>query len=153
MIDPKAQARFWSKVDRRGPDDCWEWQGPLYSGYGKASWNKRSAGAHRLSAILHGLPVRPGMMVDHICRNRACVNPGHLRVVTPRINSIENSIGPTAKNYVKTHCDRGHELSDDNLIQVTLIKKGWRSCKTCKAIWNDNKPRKTSRRCAAKSPA
>lgn len=127
--DPKAiaEGRFWSRVHRRGPEECWPWAGKLYEGYGSISLAGKTMRAHRLSAILAGLDVQPGLHVDHTCRNRACVNPAHLRVVSPRINTLENSAAITAINAKKTHCVRGHPLSGDNL----RMKKGGRVCIAC----------------------
>jgi len=68
------------------------------------------------------------MYIDHICRNKLCINPFHLRIVTPRINSIENSIGPSAINYKKTVCG----ICGGQYIKVKNY--GWgifRKCPVC----------------------
>lgn len=72
------------------------------------------------------------MWIDHICMNKRCVNPLHLREVTPRISSLENTNGEAAKNSKKTHCINGHRYNDENI----LYRKGngaylIRRCRKC----------------------
>ncbi len=127
MFDDIFVNRFWSKVE---PQDsgCWVWIGSKNgSGYGAIGYKRKRLLAHRVSLILSGGKFAEDEVCDHICRNRSCVNPSHLRAVSKRINSIENSIGPTAKNHAKTHCKRGHELSGENL----RLKGGGRECVAC----------------------
>ncbi|MFT9059521.1 HNH endonuclease signature motif containing protein [Bifidobacterium aquikefiri] len=74
------EQRFWSHVRKStNPDECWEWQGTLRNGYGEF---KRHIYAHRYSYQLANGPIPNGMMIDHICFNRRCVNPQHLRLAT-----------------------------------------------------------------------
>lgn len=79
-----TEARFWSKVDKRGPDDCWLWlAGKAWSGYGLICDGNRSRVATQVALELDGRPrpPAPGNLALHgdTCVSRACVNPAHLR--------------------------------------------------------------------------
>lgn len=134
-----VEDRFWKKVAKY--DDCWEWHGKVSSrGYGVMHTPySSSTPAHKVSFILHGGSIAPGNLVDHICRNRKCVNPAHLREATIRQNTTENSESVAAKNIVKTHRDSGHELSGDNL---RVDRRGWRACRKCQVIHVRNSRRR-----------
>lgn len=103
-------------------DICWEWKGTLSEeGYGFYYFTTKVSGlkrhrilAHRYSYELYKEKIPIGLVIDHICRNRSCVNPLHLRCVTRKVNSTENSISPCAKNKLKTHCKRGHLFDEKN---------------------------------------
>lgn len=85
--------------------------------------------AHRLAySDIHGEIPKP-LVVDHLCRNRRCVNPDHMEVVDIRTNVMRGE-GAGAKHSRKTHCQHGHELSGDNL---RINNVGHRVCKRCQA--------------------
>ena len=91
---------FWSRVDKNG--DCWNWTGRLTDkGYGLArytvSGKRHGIRAHRLAQELEAGPIAPDMQVDHLCHNRACVKPSHLRVATHKQNQ-ENLSGAQTRN-------------------------------------------------------
>jgi hypothetical protein len=81
--------RFWSRVDKT--DTCWNWTAGKRSGYGQFWDGERDELAHRISYREHIGPIPAGMFVDHRCRNRACVNPEHLRLATNKQN-MENRL-------------------------------------------------------------
>ena len=88
--------RFWAKVNRREAGACWDWTASLSAqGYGqlavKINGKRTVTTAHRISYSLHFGPIPDGKHVDHRCRNRRCVNPSHLRLVTPGQNNQNHS--------------------------------------------------------------
>ncbi len=79
---PSVAERFWAKVNRLGEDDCWEWLASSQPhGYGQFAPGGRAGGmttAHRVAYELTFGPIPEGLSIDHLCRNRGCVNPAHL---------------------------------------------------------------------------
>jgi hypothetical protein len=129
------EERFWPKVDRRGPNECWPWLAcVLGTGYGQISAGSREEGmllAHRVAYTLLVGPIPDGLELDHLCRNRGCVNPAHLEPVT-RQENVLRGIGISADNARKTHCKHGHEFTSEN----TEIYRGTRHCRVCRrASW------------------
>ena len=119
------EALFWNKVNRT--DTCWLWTGYRNKdGYGEyASKYLVTRLAHR---IAYGLDKGelPKLSLDHLCRNRHCVNPDHLEPVTTKVNTRRSNVGLHSAN--KTECPHGHTYDEKN----TLVYDGKRFCRTCK---------------------
>ena len=112
---------------------CWIWIGYTDKGGYGVSWDgQRKMQAHRLSYQLHkNRIISEGLQLDHLCRNRSCVNPDHLEEVTNQENCRRGLTGIASgqKQKNKTHCSKGHPFSDKN---TTYEKNGKRHCKICK---------------------
>lgn len=107
-------------------DGCWLWNGPKNpKGYIQFASDSGQS-AHRFAYEYFVRPIPTGFTIDHLCRNRGCVNPNHLEAVPVRTNVLRG-IGLTAHNARKTHCKRGHEFTPDNIRAY----RGKRYCLFC----------------------
>jgi len=117
---------FWRNVDKT--DSCWLWTGYINKeGYGE--FNSEfliTRLAHRISFGLDNYGRIPERPLDHLCRNRHCVNPDHLEAVDPIVNTRRSSVG--MNEAAKTHCPQGHPYDEEN----TIRRGGKRYCRLCK---------------------
>lgn len=125
--------RFLAKVEwseqRYEGTRCLVWTGHTIRGYGgfHAGEGSRTVRAHRWAHERWIGPIPDGYEVDHLCDNPSCVNPAHLKAVTPEENWRRSS-APSALNARKTHCAHGHEFTEEN----THIRPcGARACRIC----------------------
>lgn len=111
------------------PSGCWVWVGAISGyGYGQFSWRGKTYRAHRLVYEAVKGPNEAGL--DHLCRNKRCVNPDHLEPVSARTNTLRGT-STVAQNAAKTHCYKGHPLTCENL-RVKAGRYGpLRVCRAC----------------------
>ena len=124
-----VEQRFWEKVDKDGPNGCWIWNAWKNDrGYGSFSpTHREKIRAHRWAYEDVNGPIPEGYQLDHICRNRICVNPAHLEVVTPQQNTLRGQ-SFAAVNARKTHCPQGHTY---DLFNTYVDLDGRRRCRAC----------------------
>ena len=118
--------RFFSRIDKI-PSGCWVWTGSIMQcGYGRMKVDNKTVLAHRLAYELMVGPIPEGLEIDHLCRNRACVNPEHLEPVTGQVNTLRGET-IAASNAAKTHCPKGHPYNESN----TFLRSSGRGCREC----------------------
>jgi HNH endonuclease len=111
---------------------CWPWPMTSSRGYAYCNYDGTQWAAHRLMWTLLRGPIPPKMTIDHLCRNRACVNPWHMEVVT-RSENVLRGESQGARAHRTGLCLRGHPL--DRINQRT----GWRSCSVCARLREQRK--------------
>lgn len=132
-MEPKTLQRFWSKVEK--VNNCWIWTSSrVNGGYGHFKFDGRMVLSHRFSYELFNNIIPTGIVLDHLCRNPACVNPEHLDPVTQKENIHRGiGIGIDHPNTNKTHCPKKHEYTEENTY---FNSRGSRECRICKQQCN-----------------
>lgn len=138
ILNATERIRFWSKVNPDGPlceslgTKCWIWTGTIRAkdSYGAFTLtpDQRNATpkmpvAHKVAYLLKHGSIPSGLDLDHLCRVRACVNPGHLEAVTRQVNLNRSPLTPSAR----TACPQGHPYDEAN----TIITQRGRRCRAC----------------------
>ena len=125
--------RIDARYDKPSEEECWVWTGYLRpDGYGWAhggyvNGKQKSMSTHRAMHELYVGQIPLDLTIDHLCRNRACGNPKHLRILTISENSRDNG------QSRKTHCPQGHEYTDENTYYWKQKNGGpSRQCRTCR---------------------
>ncbi len=117
-------------VDAGYSTPCYNWAANLdRHGYGRVSMlvegKSKTVRAHRASYEVAKGPIPAGLEIDHLCRNRQCINPEHLEAVTGRVNLARR---PSFGAPRATHCKKGHEFTEETTF---FDKSGWRRCRIC----------------------
>jgi hypothetical protein len=149
--------RFWSKVDQRGPDECWPWIGGKSSrGYGYIKVGGRHVGAHRVLLMLQGTELGAGAFACHTCDNPGCVNPRHVYAGDATSNNRDTvrrgrtnqggavaerkaasmreawAVGRRQRHVYRVTCKRGHSMADAYLTRSTDPSRPvHRRCRPC----------------------
>jgi len=134
-ITPKDITRIFSKITFDEISGCWNWIGNKnQTGYGRVRYLGDKVLVHRLmyswlnNVTLSKIIRRDVLILDHICNNKHCCNPDHLRLTTHKINMLRGN-GPSAKEARQTHCIRGH------ILPTIKNSRGRRWCQLCNTIW------------------
>ena len=125
--------RIDARYDKPSEDECWVWTGYLNPGgyglayAGRVGGKEKMILTHRAMYELHVGQIPLNLTIDHLCRNRACGNPKHLRILTIYENASDNGFA------TRTHCPQGHEYTDENTYYWKQ-KNGEpsRQCRTCR---------------------
>lgn len=132
--DNRLNENFWAKVEVFPETGCWEWTGSTSpKGYGQLTLNGRAWQAHRLAFTKLVRPIPVGLVVDHLCENRCCVNPNHFDIVTIQHNNFVGW-GESAMQIRFPYCKEGHPFDASN--------SGGRFCTQCRNHRNKLQQRK-----------
>jgi len=139
--------RFWAKVRADPATGCWVWQaGCFCDGYGNFWCCGSAHRAHRFAYRQLVGPIPSWLQIDHLCRNRACVNPAHMELVTCRENlsrGVGIGLGAVRFQTSKTHCPQGHPYDEQNTY---IYPTGARGCRACNRIHSRERRRNAKTR-------
>jgi hypothetical protein len=144
---PTALERLIAKIDFVGPQvldtPCWMWIGCIHkqTGYGRFHLDGRVVEAHRASYQLQVGQIPSGLELDHLCRTRACVRPGHLEPVPHHVNIARSpliGLWMRAQQSRKNRCPQGH-------LYDVIDEKGHRRCTICRRAQKQRSATRTRR--------
>ena len=137
MIPEHIIPRLWSRIDVRGKNECWPWKGHVIdSGYG--SYNYADEGkskriyAHRAIAEVQGVLTDPAMVVRHLCGNRVCCNPAHLKQGTHKENAADRKAA--GRHWVPRGTKHHAAVLNEEKVKIIrdLLSSGWKQADIAK---------------------
>lgn len=109
---------FWARVNKLGPDKCWEWTGVRnHRGYGKIHFGRQNTYAHRASYVVHKGRIPDGLCVLHSCDNPPCVNPNHL-IAGTQLENIRDCIIKKRKNPPRGESHAHRKVTEEIVKQM-----------------------------------
>ena len=121
-LTPIQLARFWSRLNILGDEECWEWQARKDKhGYGLTFYNEENWFAHRIAWIVANGAIPDGQCVLHRCDNPSCVNPSHLFLGTRADNHADMVEKGRNKNPQKPVRGHGAKLSQEEVEEIELL--------------------------------
>ena len=139
MFTKKEASRIFPYINISHAIGCWEWKKTTWNGYGRIWLRGKNRRVYKVMYewVFGELPewknFKDSKELDHLCNNKLCVNPFHLKLVSHKETTLRGN-GVTAVNARKTHCIHGHLLVSDN--------RGHRKCKTCQQIYEKTEKRR-----------
>lgn len=114
-------------------DNCWLITANESTGYHRVKHDGNRMMTHRAVYELLAGPIPEGLQLDHLCRNRNCINPDHLEPVTIAQNLLRSNLTIASQNKSKTHCKNGHEFTEQNIYRPSK-RLDRRYCRTCQGM-------------------
>lgn len=134
LAEERLVARFWAKVDRRGPDECWPWTGYVRpSGHGQTTHQCFTVLSSRKAWILTHGPIRDGKCVNHTCDNPLCCNPGHMYLGSRADNMIDRWSGASPGERFPR--GRPHVITSGGLEKLRQMQRSGATRRECAAAF------------------
>lgn len=138
-MDPTTR-RFLTRV-RKDQDGCWIWTGGTKTGgRGEFWYQRKNVLAYRFAYEWFRAPIPTGMVIDHLCKRPACVNPDHLEAVTQSVNVLRGDLADAnrVRKATISQCPHGHEYIPENSFSWS---DGRRRCRVCEIVKNEKRKR------------